>query len=114
MSDVAYFEEADFDQNNMLKMQDDVVCLVYANWCPPCQSFKPIFFDLSGQVKAKVAAIELDGHLPGQKELADKIHSIVKDLQGTPTVCLFRNGRVVAVYDGDRSFESLVEFCETK
>jgi|SRR5690606_31199452 len=111
MTDIAYLEETDFTNDGKLVINDPVVCLVYANWCPPCQQFKPTYYKLADHVNMKVACIELDGHLPGQKELADKVKKIIPGMEGTPTVVLFVNGRVVSKYNGDRSLESLIEFC---
>jgi len=84
--------------------------LIYANWCPPCEAFKPTFFDLANNTDIQIACIELDGHLPGQKELADRIHDVFPDLQGTPTICAYVNGSIDSVFDGNRDLASLIQF----
>lgn len=111
MSNIAYLEESDFSTDGKLLIDEPVVCLVYANWCPPCQHFKPTFYKLADNINMKVSCIELDGHLPGQKELSDKIKKVIPGMEGTPTVVMFVNGRVAAKYNGDRSLESLLDFC---
>lgn len=110
--DIAYLDNRDFTNDGRLKIPGTVFCLVYANWCPPCMAFKPTFHKLVDHVKhkMKVCCIEMDGKLAGQKELADRIHQVIPQLQGTPTIVMFSNGKLVEVYDGDRSLGDLVKF----
>ncbi len=110
MDTVAYLEDSDFMPDGMLKLKKPVICLIYANWCPPCVDFKPVYYQLTEILPMHIACIELDGHLPGQKELAARVGKIVPNFAGTPTVCMFVDGDVVAVYEGDRTIESLVDF----
>ena len=89
MSNVAYLEDSDFTQEGKLLIDEPVICLIYANWCPPCIAFKPEFYKFAEMSPIAVACIEMDGHLPGQKELTDRVNFIVPELQGTPTVVVF-------------------------
>lgn len=110
MDNIAFLENEDFTADGKLVLPETVIVLIYANWCPPCEAFKPTFFELASHTDARVACIELDGHLPGQKELADRIHAVFPDLQGTPTVCVYVGGQVAGVFDGERDLESLIAF----
>lgn len=114
MDRVAYLDDGDFAADGRLLITDPAICLVYANWCPPCQAFKPTYYKLAEVVdNVMVACIELDGHLPGQKELADRVKLILPQLEGTPSVYMFVDGRPVAKYEGDRTLEGLLEFCKS-
>lgn len=111
MDKIAYLEDSDFSSDGRFLINDPTVCLVYANFCPPCVAFKPTYYELAGVVNnVRVACIELDGHLPGQKELADRIKTIFHDLEGTPSIYMLRNGSVVEKYDGDRTLDGLLAF----
>jgi thiol-disulfide isomerase/thioredoxin len=112
MSNVAYLENSDFTREGKLLIDEPVLCLIYANWCPPCVAFKPEFYKFAEQSPIAVACIEMDGHLPGQKELTDRVNFIVPELQGTPTVVVFVNGRVAEKYLGDRTASALMKFAQ--
>jgi hypothetical protein len=110
---IVYFEDGDFTPEGKLIVDIPVVCLIYANYCPPCTEFKPTYYQLPSHLSGVVVAcIETDGHLPGQKELASRVNTIFPGLQGTPTVVMFNGGYVDAVYEGDRTLQSLVDFAK--
>lgn len=112
MDKIAYLENTDFDASGRFLINDPTVCLVYANFCPPCTAFKPTYYELAATVtNVRVACVEMDGHLPGQKELADRIQRVFPGLQGTPSIYMFVNGHVVERYDGDRTLDGLLAFC---
>ncbi len=112
MDKIAYLEDSDFTSSGQLLIGEPTICLVYANWCPPCQAFKPTYYELANVVSnVRISCIELDGHLPGQKELADRIKIILPDLNGTPSIYMFVSGLPVEKYEGDRTLDGLVAFC---
>jgi thiol-disulfide isomerase/thioredoxin len=110
---IVYLEDQDFTPEGKLLVDVPVICLIYASYCPPCIEFKPIYYELPSKINGIiVSCIETDGHLPGQKELMARMNTIFPGLQGTPTVVMFNRGYVEAVYDGDRTLESLLKFCK--
>lgn len=110
---IIYLEDQDFTPEGKLLLNEPVVCLIYANHCPPCIEFKPTYYELPSHVNGVVVScVETDGHLPGQAELMKRFNMIFPGLQGTPTVVMFKNGYIEAIYEGDRTLQSLVEFCK--
>jgi thiol-disulfide isomerase/thioredoxin len=112
MDKIAYLENSDFSQDGKFLVNDPTICLIYANWCPPCTAFKPIYYELAGVVNnVRIACIELDGHLPGQEELGARVKTIFRDLEGTPSIYMLKDGKVAGRYDGERTLDGLLAFC---
>ena len=60
----------------------------FAEWCGPCQMIKPILEELKGKMGEEVVILKLD---------IDKNPHVAShyQIQGVPTLILFRNGHIV-------------------
>lgn len=77
--------------------------LFYAPWCPHCKSMLPEWTKFEKRMlrrKLKVRSVDCEAH----PEEAEK-----NDVQGFPTIILFKNGSRV-VYEGMRDANSLEQF----
>lgn len=75
--------------------------------CGHCVKAKPTFSQLATKLKEsnQVQAIAIDA--AENSKAAD-----IGKIQTLPTFKMYANGKLVADYDGDRSLENMMEFCE--
>ena len=83
-----------------------VVVMFMAPWCGHCKAAKPAFHEAAKLTKgAKLCMANCADHISG--EVAQK-HGV----EGFPTFLKFLNGKKVDEYKGDRSKESIAQFCD--
>jgi thioredoxin-like negative regulator of GroEL len=90
------------------KVKKGTWCVLWwANWCPHCVMFHPSWMEAVKTSKAKgISVLEVEyafsHHMPAN----------MRDVRGFPTVVVYKDGKVVSEYDGDRSIKSVKEFIE--
>jgi len=79
----------------------DAVVLFHMAGCPPCQAFKPTFFQAATRATVPFYAID-----------AMAVPDVVNryPLAGFPSVFKFSNGKIVAKYEGNRTESDLLMF----
>lgn len=90
------------------KKDKPMLVLFYANWCPHCQMFEPVWKNIVGKLAAKkgmqVAEVEFENmeHVPKK----------YKKIRGYPTIQMIKGGKVVSEYNGLRTEEGVLEFVQ--
>jgi protein disulfide-isomerase A1 len=83
----------------------------YAPWCPHCKSlaseYEQLATDFKVQTNLQIAKIDCDQE--ENKDLAEKY-----EIQGFPTIKLFKNGAAFRDYDGERNAESMKKWIVKK
>ncbi|MFQ5968937.1 MAG: thioredoxin family protein [Nitrososphaerales archaeon] len=89
----------------VMESDDKYLVLFYADWCPFCAKFKPIFESYDGKLSYKIAGAKVN---EDENPLWDmfKIESI-------PTIICFNNGEIVTRRDARRGVGLLKEDMES-
>lgn len=99
----ANFQEA-------LDKHDNVMVEFYAPWCGHCKAFEPDYVKIAAILKEhnqNVVCAKVDA--PEEQDLIEKY-----DIQGFPTLKLFRKDKKPELYHGFRSVDTLVDWIERK
>jgi thioredoxin 1 len=74
--------------HEMIKQDKPTLVDFFATWCGPCKMMSPILADLKKRVGDKAAIIKID------VDISPQVASVYQ-VQGVPTLILFRNGKQV-------------------
>ncbi|XP_075990887.1 protein disulfide-isomerase A5 [Anticarsia gemmatalis] len=99
--------DADFEQ--IIGSPTPTFVMFYASWCGHCVTAKPAFSRLATTLKETnhgVQAIAIDA--AENSKAAD-----FAKIQTLPTFKIFANGAHLADYEGDRSMEDMLKFCQS-
>ena len=75
----------------VMESEDNFLVLFYADWCPFCAKFKPIFESYQGRLKHKLVGAKVN-------EDDNPLWDMFK-LESIPTMVAFSNGEVVTRRD---------------
>lgn len=79
----------------------------YESWCGHCKRLAPVWKNLSekflGNVEVKIASV--DCTLSDNKDLCSQ-----QEVNGFPTLYIYKNGEKITEYNGSRSLEDLYDF----
>jgi thioredoxin 1 len=91
--------------NEIIKSEKPVLIDFFATWCGPCKMMGPILQDVSRKVgdKARVLKIDVDRN----PQVAAKYQ-----IQGVPTIMLFKNGKMLWRQSGVVQAKDLVKVIE--
>ena len=91
--------------NDIIKSEKPVLIDFFATWCGPCKMMGPILQDVSRKVgdKARVLKIDVDRN----PQVAAKYQ-----IQGVPTIMLFKNGKMLWRQSGVVQAKDLVKVIE--
>jgi thiol-disulfide isomerase/thioredoxin len=117
---VGYLENSDFDNNGallnpiLLGKKIPIVVMVQASWCGFCIKSKPAFQEYANKTNRNqvfCATIHADGERQTEKDLGERIKTIIPDFKGFPHYALYMNGKLQENKEiKGRSVEDLGEF----
>lgn len=93
--------QANFD-SEVLQSENPVLVEFWATWCGPCKRMKPVVDEVAKEFEGRIKTVKVD--IDAESELATKFN-----VNGVPTIVLFKDGRAVTVLSGVMAKESLAE-----
>lgn len=90
-----------------LETFDNLLVEFYATWCGHCKAFAPDYIKIAEKLGTNVTCAKVD--TPDEHDLIEKY-----DIQGFPTIKLFRGTRQPENYSGFRSVDQLVHWALRK
>ncbi|XP_058946972.2 uncharacterized protein [Pocillopora verrucosa] len=95
--------------DNYLTVSNLAIVDFFAPWCPHCKSFAPEYEQAASKAQAeKLNAFFAKVDCAGSgKSLCSKL-----DIKFLPTVRLFRDGKPLGDYSGERSADAVLEFLQ--
>ena len=126
---VFHLEDFDFSFNSKTFKPSEAdpntvfVVMIYATWCGHCKRFMPEYKQLASKIvtdqsrdnsRIKVCCIDGSGEETRQSEvvLTQRLKELIPDFQGFPTVVLYKGGKLIATYNGERKAETLYTFIQ--
>ncbi|XP_032527335.1 protein disulfide-isomerase A5 [Danaus plexippus] len=99
----------DSDFTDIIANDKPTFVMFYATWCGHCSTVKPAFSRLATSLKegnGRAVAIAVDA--AENPKVAD-----LASIQTLPTFKIFKAGQYLATYEGDRSFEDMMNFVQS-
>ena len=104
-------------RTNTQKVNKNAIVLVYADWCPHCQTMKPEWNEMKNRLGANIETIEIED---SDFDKDDKIRDIQDrelngeqlEIFGYPTMFKIQNGRA-DYYGGNRTADAMTEWANT-
>ncbi|WP_186429845.1 co-chaperone YbbN [Clostridium sp. BSD9I1] len=90
-------------KEEVLNSNIPAIVKLYADWCPYCRKFAPVFDKVSAEYEGKVKFIAMDVDLSPETPKEYKVNTI-------PTVIIFRDGEKVNEYVNPQTEEVLKNF----
>lgn len=112
---IIFLEREDFNDDGTLKHNQGLkpmVVMVMGNFCGFCKKAAPMFRGFAMENPHVIAATVLIDGKQSEKDLYKLFNSKIAHVPGVPTFMLFKNGKYVSTHSGERTKESLINFCK--
>lgn len=105
MSNVIEISDSQFD-NEVIKENQTVLAYFWASWCGPCRLVSPSINWISENYNDRLKVVKL--------EVDASPDSVAKcKVEGVPAFRVFKQGEIVASYEGAIGKDKLKDFVET-
>jgi thiol-disulfide isomerase/thioredoxin len=99
--------------NPLIPLNKIVFIIIRAGYCGHCKIATPEFQKFADENPDVFSAtIKVDGEQPGEKELYENLSQIDPECTGFPHYVLYKNGKKIITYNGNRDSKSLQSFVQ--
>jgi len=88
--------------------------MVMADWCGHCKQTEPKYKQMADEVKddssVQVCIADTTGDRDSEKAMAVKVKKFFPQFKGFPHICMYKAGKFVKNYEGNRSVQDLKNF----
>lgn len=117
--DLKIVSETDPTANILVPSQEEptkvFLVMVMANWCGHCKQTEPKYKQLADEVEGdpsiQVCIAETTGDRKSEQAIAAKTKKFFPQFKGFPHICMYKAGKFVKNYEGNRSVQDLKAFC---
>ncbi|MBF0219967.1 MAG: thioredoxin TrxA [Gammaproteobacteria bacterium] len=106
MSDKIVHTTDDSFENDVVKVEGNVLVDFWASWCGPCKMIAPILDEIAEEYDGKIHVVKLDID-------ANQITPARYGVRGIPTLMIFKNGEIEATKVGAVSKSQLIAFIDS-
>ncbi|XP_045458329.1 protein disulfide-isomerase A5 [Melitaea cinxia] len=94
---------------DMISSPSPTFVMFYATWCGHCSTVKPAYSRLATKIKGENSNIKIVAVEAGENSKVSDFAGI----QTLPTFKIYKFGKYLADYEGDRSTEDMYKFCKS-
>jgi thioredoxin-like negative regulator of GroEL len=102
-NEIPHLDSGDFKNGEFIHSSIPILVMFYRDGCGYCERMKDVYTKLANHIPCAVIDTS------SQRELAQPIMSKF-GVQGVPSIILLKNCKFTSVYEGDRSFNDLLNF----
>ena len=88
--------------------------MVMADWCGHCKQTEPKYKQVADELKddlsVQVCIADTTGDRDSEKAMAVKVKKFFPKFRGFPHICMYKDGKFVKNYEGNRSVQDLKNF----
>jgi protein disulfide-isomerase A1 len=103
--DVLVLTDKNFDEE--VKNHEFILVEFYAPWCGHCKALQPEYDAAATKLKGQIVVAKID--CDANRGAAEK-----NEIQGFPTIKLFKNGKAYKEYEGERTATAIVNWVKKK
>lgn len=107
---VSKLTPASFEEKGLLlKSKKPTFVMFYMDWCGYCNNLKPVWNELAKSVAiCQIAMYNCDTYPQHFSQI-----NANGEIRGYPTLIMFKEGKPVGMYQGERTLKDLIDWCMT-
>jgi thiol-disulfide isomerase/thioredoxin len=101
------------NQSNTTPYQSNILpglLVLFSTTCPHCTTLMPKIDELSKHIRINIKKLQVNSSDAKVREILEKLPF---EIEGVPTLALYRNGQYVKKTEGDMPLQSIIQFVQS-